>query len=88
MAAPACVSTVTAVEYIQSHDIKPMILRGAQMAPFIRLAKGAFTGMENARFVAVVFMPDGAAVFFGNVSEVCGPLVLTQPVVNKLLKPA
>lgn len=83
-----CVDTTVAVKMAQDNGLRPMILRGREMAPFVKLANEVgSTGLEHATFIAVVKTDSGAAVFFGNVASVCGPLMIDHATYNLLMRP-
>lgn len=87
--AAECVSTTDAVKMAQDNGLKPVILRGKEMAPFIKIANEVgSTGLDNVRFIAVIKTDTGAALFFGNVASVCGPMIIDQATYNILMRPA
>lgn len=89
LAAPGCVSTATAVEFIKERNITPLVLQKGAMRPLLDLAKKAgWVGTDHVRALAVLFTPEGAAVFFVNEEKTCGPMLIGSDIVKKYLRPA
>ena len=84
--AAECYSTREAMAYVSYLGVKPMVLRGDRAREFVPVS-GA--GLKTVQFAALIFKDDGAAaVFFGNLSQVCGPFRLSKEQVIKFLRPA
>lgn len=84
-----CRSTQEAMAYAAAHGVRATILRGETMAPFIAAARQVNAiEMETISFVAVIMAGEGAMAFFGNFSQVCGPLLLSKDHLNIMLRPA
>ena len=87
-AAPGCASTATAIDFIQKQKITPMVLRGEGMKPILDLAEAlGWDGTKQVRALAILFTPDGAAVFFVNEESTCGPMLLGPDLVKRYLRP-
>lgn len=81
-----CRPTQEAMAYAASNKLRPMVLRGAAMTPFVEAAGSIAPTTVN--FVAVIRDGEGALAFFGNFSLVCGPLHLTKENLNAMLRPS
>lgn len=81
-----CRPTQEAMAYAAAHNIRPMVLRGVAMTPFVEAARDLIPATVN--FVAIIKDGEGAMAFFGNFSVVCGPLHLSKEHLNAMLRPA
>lgn len=70
--------------YAEKSGIKPLILAGNTARSFAPPS----AGLKTIDFAAIVFVDDGALVFFGNVARVCGPYRLSKKQVMAYLRPA
>lgn len=71
---------------VKARGLKPIVLTGERARTFLP-PSGA--GINTIDFAAIFSMDDGgAAVFFGNVSVVCGPFLLSKEQVLRFWRPA
>lgn len=85
----ACMSTRTAMNYVESHGLHPIIVRGPAMTPFVNAwRRGGPDRMQTVNFIAIIRNDAASYAFLGNLSVVCGPLLLTPADVNILMRPA
>lgn len=81
-----CYATGEAMAYVRANGLKPLVLTGERAKTFLPV-NGA--RIRTVQFAALVFNDEGeGAVFFGNVSQVCGPYRLTKEQVLAFLRPA
>lgn len=84
-----CVPTIDAVKMAKDNGLRPTIIRGKEMAPFVKIAAEAgSTGLNSATFIAVLKTESGAAIFFGNVKNTCGPVMIDGETYDRLMRPA
>ena len=88
-AVPGCASTATAIDFIQKQKITPLVLKRPAAKPLLDLAETlGWDGTDKVRALAVLFTPDGAAVFFVNEESTCGPMLIGPDLVKRYLRPA
>lgn len=72
-----CGSTAEAMAYAAQHKLRPFLVRGAAMQPYIDAAKEH--GIEiSVQFVAIIQRPTGRIAFVGNFDKVCGLIEMSQ----------